>query len=181
MRHLRLQRLQRGVVLVITLIMLLLVTLMGTVSANLIQTNLKIVDNIEARSAARNAALTAIQEAIVTPGFLEGTKAFVVSCNSDTYSRCLDLTGNNIEEDIVISLSQPQCITATPVRNAELDVFGNAEDASCYQPGRYSLCADALWEFDVQATDSVTGASVQIRQGVETRTSVNLLASACGN
>lgn len=170
---------QKGVVLVVALIMLLLVTLMGTVSANLVQTNLKVVQNVEARSAVRNAALTAIKEAIITPGFLEGTKAFAVSCESDPYTRCLDISGDSLEDDIVVRLTRPQCVSASPVKNIALQVLTNPDDASCYQPGTYSLCADALWEIDAVAVDATTGARIEIRQGLSTRTTVNLLATAC--
>ena len=69
---------ERGLVLLVALIMLLLVTIMGVVAASQVQNNLKIVYNVEARSAARNAALTAIQEAIATPGFLQGEQAFTL-------------------------------------------------------------------------------------------------------
>ena len=170
---------QRGVVLVVALIMLVLVTLMGTVSSNLVLTNLQIVQNVEARSAARSAALTALQEALTTPGFIEGNKAFVVGCNDDSYTRCLDLDGDNLQDDVTITLTTPVCISASPVKNSDLDVFNNADDASCYQPGLYSLCADALWEVTATAEDAITGARVEIRQGVQTRTTTNLLATAC--
>ena len=163
----------------IALIMLLLVTIMGVVSANLVQTNMKVVQNIEARSAARNAALTAMQEAISTVGFLEGTKAFVIGCQGSSYTRCLDLNGDGVEDDIFITLTEPKCISASPVKNSALNVLTDPDDASCYQPGLYSLCADALWSVTANAVDSTTGASVEIRQGVQTRTSVTLLATAC--
>jgi hypothetical protein len=170
---------QGGMVLMTALIMLLLVTIIGVVTANNIQTNLAIVQNVEARSAARNAALTAIQEAISTTGFLQGTKAFIVGCEGSSYTRCLDLSGDGVEDDITIALSTPSCISASPIRNTELNVLTDADDASCYQPGQYSLCATALWEVTAIATDTTTGAKVEIRQGIQTRTTTNLLASAC--
>jgi hypothetical protein len=170
---------QDGMVLMTALIMLLLVTSIGVVTVNNIQTNLAIVQNVEARSAARNAALTAIQEAISTTGFLQGTKAFIVGCEGSSYTRCLDLSGDGVEDDITIALSTPSCISASPIRNAELNVLSDADDASCYQPGQYSLCATALWEVTAIATDTITGAKVEIRQGIQTRTTSSLLASAC--
>jgi len=171
---------QRGVVMVIALIMLAVVTLIGTVSANLVMGNLRIVQNIEARAAAKSAALSAMQEAIMTSGFLEGEKAFVVSCEGDSYTRCFDMTGDRISDDMSVTLSKPECISAIPVRNSTLKVWQNPDDASCYQPGAYSLCADALWEVTMTAADRVTGAKVVVRQGLTTRTSVNLIAAARG-
>ena len=171
---------QRGVVLVIALIMLAVVTLIGTVSANVVMANLRVVQNIEARAAAKSGALSAMQEAIMTSGFLQGKKAFVVSCQGDSYTRCFDMTGNQIPDEMSVSLSKPQCISAMPVRNATLQVWEDLADASCYQPGVYSLCADALWEVTITAEDQITGARVRVRQGLSTRTSVNLIAAACG-
>lgn len=170
---------QQGVVLVIALIMLAVVTLIGTVSANIVMGNLRVVQNIESRAFAKSSAISAMQEAIVTSGFLEGQKAFVVSCDN-SYTKCFDMTGDSLSDDMSVSLSQPECVSAIPVRNATLDVWGDEDDASCYQPGVYSLCADALWEVTMTASDQVTGARVTVRQGLTTRTSVNLIAAACG-
>ncbi len=179
---------QRGAVLVVALIMLALVTLMGAVSASLVQTNLKVMQNIEARSAARSAALRAIQEAFATEeslasnndlGFLAGDLAFTTSCNNSHYSRCLSLTGAADENDIIVSLTKPTCISAVPVTNLELDKSNFAE-ASCNKPGSLSsYCADAVWEVVAVAIDQVTGANVEVRQGIRTRTTTNLLATAC--
>jgi hypothetical protein len=170
---------QSGAVLMVTLVMLIMVTLLGVASANLVQSNLKVVENIEARSAARNAALTALQEAIALGELLEGDLAFSTSCQSNTYARCLDLSGDNVTDDIVVRLDTPECISAAPVKNSQLDVFASAADASCYQPGVYSLCADAVWEVTAVAVDNLTGARVEVRQGLSTRTTVNLISAAC--
>lgn len=173
-------RKERGVVLVIALIMLAVVTLIGTVSANIVMGNLRVVQNIESRYAAKSSALSAMQEAILTNGFLEGDKAFVVGCQSSGFARCFDMNGDNVTDDMSVTLSEPKCVSAIPVRNAALKVWENEDDASCYQPGVYSLCADALWEVTMIAEDRVTGARVEIRQGLAARTSVNLIEAACG-
>ena len=170
---------QQGVVLVIALIMLAVVTLIGTVSANIVMGNLRVVQNIESRAFAKSSAISAMQEAIVTSEFLEGQKAFVVSCDN-SYTKCFDMTGDSLSDDMSVSLSKPECVSAIPVRNASLNVWEDEDDASCYQPGVYSLCADALWEVTMTANDQVTGARVTVRQGLTTRTSVNLIAAACG-
>jgi len=116
----------------------------------------------------------------MTSGFLEGEKAFTVGCKDSGYTRCFDMTGDNATDDMSVSLSEPKCVSAIPVRNATLKVWEDVDDASCYQPGVYSLCADALWEVTMTAVDEVTGARVVVRQGLTTRTSVNLIAAACG-
>lgn len=60
---------------VIALIMLAVVTLIGTVSANLVMGNLRVVQNSEARAVTKSNAISAVQEAIVTSGFFEGTES----------------------------------------------------------------------------------------------------------
>ena len=67
-------RAESGVVLLVTLIMLAVVTLIGTVSANVVMGNLRVVQNIEARAVAKSSALSAMQEAIMTSGFLQEEK-----------------------------------------------------------------------------------------------------------
>lgn len=173
-------RAQRGVVLLITLIMLTAVTLIGSVSASIVIGNAQVVQNTEARAVVKNNALSALQEAILTRGFLEGEGAFVVGCQGSRYARCFDMNGDNVADNMIVTLSEPKCISAIPVRNSSLKVWSNAREASCYQPGIYSLCADALWEVTAIAEDQVTGASVEIRQGLRTRTSANLVSAACG-
>ena len=172
---------QRGIVMVITLIMLAVVTMIGTVSANIVMGNLRVVQNIESRAAAKSAALSVMQEAITNSGFLEGQKAFVVGCRGDGYTRCLDLTGDAVTDDMSVSLSAPRCVAVIPVRNAALNVWDDPADASCYQPGAYSLCANALWEVTMTTEDLVTGTEVVIRQGLTTRTAINLITTACSS
>ena len=160
---------ERGVVLVVALIMLTLVTITGIVTANLIRSNLTVVQNIEARNAARAAALSAIQQALTDPSFL-GWGGYTVG---------VDLIGDGVANDLTVTLSQPACISTRILRNTELDVMTNANDASCYQPGLYSQCADAIWETTVTALDLITGTRIELRQGIASRTSTNLLVSAC--
>jgi len=168
-----------GFVLIIALIMLALITLVATVSANIVMSNVRVVQNIEARAALKNVALSALQEAIMTDGFLIGEKAFVVGCEGSNYTRCFDLTGDGFADDVNVSLSQPECLKATPVRTRELNVFDDEDEASCYRPEIFSACADATWGVTVTAEDRVTGAAVVVRQGLTTRTAINLIATAC--
>ena len=135
-------------------------------SANVVMGNLRVVQNIEARAVAKSSALSAMQEAIMTSGFLQGEKAFVVSCQGDNYARCFDMTGDQIADEMRVTLSKPKCISAIPVRNASLKVWQNPDDASCYQPGVYSLCADALWEVTMAAEDPITPARQLIAPAV---------------
>lgn len=171
---------QSGLVLMVSLIMLTLVTMIVVASANVVMGNLNVVQNIEVRAAAKSAALSAMQEAILTPGFMEGNKAFVTGCQGSAFTKCFDMTGDDLPDDMSVTLTQPICIAAHPIRNSALNVWEDPDDASCYQPGVYSLCANAQWEVTITAEDAVTGARVVIRQGLTTRAPVNLIQTACG-
>ena len=179
-------RTQRGLVLVVTLIMLALVTLMASVSASLILSNLKVVQNVEWRSAVRSAAFAAIQEAISTPGFLppfapgQQRRAFTVSCNGSPYTRCLDLSGDEKEDDVVVELSPLRCVGYVPAANSSFDYLNDVESRPCYVPkSRVSACGNAVLEFTATAIDAATGARVEIRQGVSVTTTENDIASMC--
>ena len=178
---------QEGIVLIVSLIVLIMVTLIAVTSANIIMANSKVVMNFEARDQVRMLANNAIEEALTTPGFLQGQKAFNSSCRESSYTRCYDLTGDNIPDGAYVTLSVPQCISVQPVRNNDLNVWADPIDASCYQAGtrengftKYSLCANSLWEVESVAYDPVTNAKTYFKHGLTVRAPVNLVATACG-
>jgi hypothetical protein len=170
---------QQGMVLVVSLIMLLAVTLMIVTASNLVQTNLKIVNNMESREQARFAAIAAIEEAISSGRFTEpGTTIFVVSRGTDRQRR-YDSNGDTVN-DVKVQLSKPECISVIPTKNSELDVFNSPSEASCYlKDAVYSMCAASVWELEAVATDVVSGAEVTVRQGVSVLTTLNKIDSAC--
>jgi Tfp pilus assembly protein PilX len=172
-------RIERGFVMVIALIMLLAVTLMVVSSSNVVQANLKVVQNAESREQARLAALAAIEEAISSDRFTTSPEAmFVESCEVNN-QKCYDSNGDG-SVDIRVLVQEPTCAVVTPTRNSELDVFGDRAQATCFlPPGVYSLCANSVWEFQATATDLVTGAEVSVRQGVSILTSINRIETAC--
>ena len=177
---------EQGLVLVVALVMLLLVTLMASASANLIMANMQVVQNLEARSAVRAAALGAIQEAIATPGFLppyaagQVRRAFSMSCRGDLYTRCLDLSGDEIEDDVTVTLTAPKCLSFVLIPNRFFNYVDNPDDRECQvRKQRYSACGNALLEVTATAVDDVTGARVEIRQGISRQTTAQAVQSIC--
>lgn len=185
---------QRGVVMVIALIMLAIVTLIGTVSANIVMGNLQVVQNVEAAAAARNSAVSAIQEAIVTRGFFQGERAFVSGCQGDSYSRCFDMTGDGAIDDLKVTLTRPTCIASKPGLKRSPDVErsydadggmaqycwgGGGQADPNEQTDPTNDCADVVWEVEVESEDQVTGARVRMRQAFSTRTDKDLIERAC--
>ncbi len=178
---------QQGVVLVLAMIMLLVVTLMVVTASNLVQTDLKVVQNIESREMAHSAALAAIEQAIsagsdgLVPRFIEEPNSmFTVPCpGKGTNDLCYDVNHDG-SDDVTVSVAPPTCTSVSPTPNSELDVFNSIKQASCYlPPGVYSMCAYAVWDFQATAIDAVTGAKVVVRQGVSVLSSLNKIDTVC--
>lgn len=177
---------------VIALIMLAVVTLIGTVSANLVMGNLRVVQNSEARAVTKSSAISAVQEAIITSGFFEGQKAFAVACKGDGYTRCFDMSGDNVADDLSVELTRPSCLLARPLLKDDVgsEAWEDEVAASCIRFSDYSTanpvnkeknshCADVLWASDITAKDGVTGAKVLIKQGLTQRISTDDLRTTC--
>lgn len=174
-------RREGGIVLVIALVMLLAVTLMVVTASNLVQTNLKVVSNMESRERVRFAAISAIEEAISSDRFVDTPEnIFSVSCG-EANQLCYDINedGNN-SDAITVQVEQPSCVSVTPVPNSDLDVFNSPAEASCFlPPAVYSMCAASVWEFAATARDPLTGAEITVRQGVSVLTTLNNIDTAC--
>lgn len=172
-------RRQRGVALVVSLIMLVAITLIAVSAGNLVQSNLKIVQNMESRDMVRFAAYAALEEAISSARFTESPDAiFADSCEVNN-QKCYDFNGDGTN-DVTVTVAAPSCVIVQPIENSQLDVFNSAADASCFlPPAIYSMCANSIWELEATATDAVTGAQVVVRQGVGILTTLNRIDSAC--
>ena len=175
---------QRGAVLIVALVMLVLITLTGVSTASLIRDNSRVLQNFETRAAVRNAAISALQQAIARGTLVSTGTVFTSPCTT-ARTVCIDADGDGSTvagQDIEVTIGTLRCVSATILRNDELNVFTSAEDASCYQPQQiFSLCAEAVWDVEATAVDPVTGASSTVRQGLSTRTPANTVSSACSS
>jgi Tfp pilus assembly protein PilX len=107
---------QRGIVLMVALIMLLLVTLMVISGFNLSQTNLQVVHNLESRALAKQAAIRALEEAMSSNLFLTGT-VFPVACEQANRV-CYDINGDGAD-DIAVQVAL-SCTIAKTLTNADV-------------------------------------------------------------
>ncbi|PTU80053.1 hypothetical protein DBO86_05810 [Pseudomonas indoloxydans] len=178
MNNLEQIRQQRGVVLLVALIMLLLMTLMVVSGFNLTQTNLKVVQNMESRNLAKYAANAAIEEAISSAQFLSSpSNVFQTSCEQSN-RKCYDFNGDG-SVDIAVVIDSPSCVIVLPIKNSALNVT-DPSDASCFiQDSENSMCVNSVWEIRATARDVLTGAEVVVRQGVAVRATSNNIATAC--
>lgn len=201
---------QQGVVMVIALIMLLAVTLMVVTASNLVNANLKAVQNVEIREQARVSAYAAIEEALsnglagVVPRFISNPDdVFINSCDGTTLTctkvnnlKYYDTNADGVA-DISVRLSDPDnpdvypppsCILARTKLNDELNDAEIAylcegpsfNPSQAPDPKAKSDCAESIWELKALATDLVTGAEVVVRQGVAVSIREGDKVSYCG-
>ena len=191
----------------VALILLVLVTLIGVSASNLVRNNLAVVNNLEVRERLRSVVDSAVQEVLafgqITASPPDGFQT--TDCTGDVFSlsdiaglldskedpdspgttvyqaidyKCFDVTGEGATDEVAVVLKDVQCITSKPRKNSELD-YTDVNEASCFNPGLYSLCADALWQVDMLAVDTLSGASIEVSQGITTLISINDASSVC--
>ena len=171
---------QDGAALVVALVMLALVTLLAAVSSTAVQTNLKVVQNIESRAMAVNAALSGLEQ-VLAEAVAEDITAF------DGAVLYYDASGDQLAGTELRVQTALACVTLRPVEG--LQVWDPSIPASAPADGcikecdpitgvcTSTDCADVLWEVDVEALDELTGARATIRQGLEERSDVNATTS----
>lgn len=135
------RRSQQGATLVVVLIMLVVLTLFAIAAVNLSSANLKVIGNMQARTAAEAAASYAIE---------------------DTLSSITWFTAGNAT---VRSVVAPNGLTAQ-VQGRSCKYALPATGYSAIQP---IVPEDTVWEFKVEVTDPATNAKVAMWQGTKIR------------
>lgn len=194
-RSLRFKRSQRGITLIVSLIMLVLLTILALTSMKLGLSTLRLTDNAQQRSQAQNAAQITLDKLVSSAAFVSDPTTLLdnsncpSALNAPANSTCTDLYGDG-KTVINVALSPaPTCVQATTVSQASLDLT-NAEDLGCTvgiaqnfgaanAGSSNSLCSDSLWEVNAVATESTSGARQVITQGIKLRVSTDAVARAC--
>lgn len=160
---------QRGVTLIIALIMLAAMSLLAVWGFNSSTTNLRVVGNAQAREEALGAAQNAIETVISTAEF--GSKAAALAAAPIE----LDLDDDGVA-DISATLDPvPACIRSRQVQESELDIVANPGDKVCLRSedslavGAGTNCQATDWNIRAEAVDARTGAAVAVNQGVSVR------------
>lgn len=157
-RSLSLVRRQRGVTLIVGLIMLILITLMVTTAFTLNTSNLKSVGNMQFRNESVAAANKAIEQVVgnnFPVGFITIPAATTV-----TY----DINNDGVI-DYRVAVAQPVCVESSMVAGTSgsgacSGVRGGAL-AGCNAPNYTTL-----WDIQATVNDATSGSSVAVRQGV---------------
>ena len=181
---------ERGMALVVGLILLALMTVMAITGFNIGRTSLDIVGNMQARQEVIAAANSTIQEAISTTRLFQSPDAiFLAPCDNEANTRCFDTNGDGTD-DIVVALDPaPVCVQAQTIPNAQLDVDDLNQAGCATGVGQTygiegtatgsSLCANSVWEIVAVATDLITEAEVVVTQGAAVRVSTDEIGTHC--
>lgn len=152
MKPFKLQRAQRGVTLIIGLIMLVLITLMVTTAFMLSHTNLKSVGNMQFRDEAVAAANVAIEQVLASPFY---NAPVAESINVDI---------GKDSKPYTVEFVAPTCIRATQIGGS--NAVGGGSSTSLGLPPGAPPTYLTVWDLNATVTDALSGAFVHVRQGV---------------
>ncbi len=180
---------QRGMTLVIALVMLVMLTLFAVTALNTGTTNLKIVGNMQARSEAMGAAQQTVETVLSTPTFISNPANAVVNPCGAANTTCTDINGDGVNDYTTVLSPAPACVFVRPIKIVELNL-GNTEDLGCAagQAQQFgvtgsvtgdSLCANTVWEITAATTAVGSGAKATVTQGIGVRVSSDDTTSTC--
>jgi Tfp pilus assembly protein PilX len=167
---------QRGFVLVVALVMLVILTLLVVSAIRSGNTNLRVAGNMQIKEEAVAAAQQATEQVI--------SVNFTVAPVAQTINVDINKDGT---VDYVVTVPTPTCTSSKALQNADLNPLSVA-DAPCVSSSTaqntglmtgstpkasgMSWCNLQQWEVEAQVGDAATGASVATHQGVSMRTVV---------
>lgn len=177
---------ERGVTLIIALIMLVAMSLLAVWAYNTSTTNLRTVHNTQSRQEAFSAAQTAIESTISSSLFMQDPAAMAASPIP------VDIDGDGTADYTARLAPAPACYRARTVAATELNP-ALATDLPCLVsqepsgidsdvPGAAaggSLCVDMEWNVRAVVSDAATATNVAVNQGIAVRGLVTDAASGC--
>lgn len=184
-------RRQRGMTLIVALVMLVMITLLAMSTFNLGKSSIQVVNNMQNRDEGIAASRRVLDEAMSNTRFFETPEDALAAPCSNSNQRCHDVNGDG-KADIVTTLSKPSCVKARSIKTTELDL-ANTEDQGCsvgIQQGGFgmagsaavtgnSMCADTTWEMMATSQDQHVESKVEVVQGVGVRVSSDSVDTSC--
>ena len=166
---------QRGITLVVSLIMLIVLTLLVVSAIRFGNINLRIANNAQVEAEATAAVQVALEKAVASvaaadrPSDVAKVDTLEVSTGGATYK---------------VTVDKPVCMLSKNVENAELDPT-KASDQPCYEEKTTSdivgavaptACKDQQWDVSASIKDGdLNGAKVTVLQGVAVRVSAEVV------
>lgn len=140
---------QRGVTLIVGLILLVLITLMVTTAFTLSNTNLKSVGNMQLRDEAIAAANVAIEQVLSSP--------FTTAPAAETIN--VDINSDGIP-DYVVAIATPVCVRASR------DATASSSSVTLGAGMSTATTWNSIWEIEATVDDAKSGAKTTVREGV---------------
>ena len=162
MKILNLTHKQRGVTLIVALIMLTVITLLVSSAFVLSSSNLKSVRNMQLRNEAIAAANVAIEQVIGSP-FTDAPVAETIN---------VDITQDG-KANYTVAIAKPICTRAT--------IATNSSQSSLSLPVTMSSANfwNTIWDIDATVTDAASGSSVHVRSGTRVKLSNSQKNAVC--
>lgn len=158
---------QRGIVLILSLIMLVVLTLLAVSAIRLSTVNLRTVANAQTRSEAMSAAQRTI-DCVLSTNFAEN----VASIAGIVTGPCAHPAGSPISEggkNYTVVIATPCLVRSAPVLNIALNLADAAEKTCQKGSSAYSQCSDTVWQIGATSSSGWFGATVSITQGTGIR------------
>ncbi len=181
---------QRGVTLLVAMIMLILITMLVITSVNLGGSSLQTVGNMQHRNETVTAAQEALEEVISNKRFFESPESvFLAECDGSYNAKCIDINEDGTPDVTVLLSPAPTCVQARVLQNSQLNL-NDPEQAGCPTPPAQeafgiggptdnSECGTSIWDIQATATDAVTQSTVAVSQGISVMVPKNALDTSC--
>lgn len=182
-------RCQRGMTLIVALILLVVATTISMASFQLGMSDFRIAGNMQHRAETAGVAQQAIENAISSTRFFEEPTAVYPAPCSGQNTFCADVTGDG-NNDVLVTLDPaPECRVARVLMNSELDL-AQADDLGCTvgvqqtfglegSGSGSSLCANTVWQIRAVAVDNVAETRLAMTEGVAVRVAATQMATHC--
>ncbi len=155
---------QRGITLIVGLIILTVTTILTLSAFTLSGGNLKAVGNMQFRNEAIAAANMAIEQTINVNFATFDPASYPTAVN-------IDIDQDNTT-DYVVNVNAPICIRAAPAPINSTSLSGVNSNVT------NSSDILVLWEIDANAVNQATGTSVRAKHGINKRLSLSLYAAS---
>jgi hypothetical protein len=175
---------QRGISLVLGMIMLVLLTMLAASAFQASNVNLRIAGNMRVRQEIQAASQTAIESVLSSPSFVDTSipvPAATVSLNGATYTvdfspapSCTGIVDIPTEDLVPTNPDDFVCIPSGALPGSASGIF-----ASSGPPSPPSYCSNTRWAIVADVSDANTGARSTFEQGVGVRVAKSTALTNC--
>lgn len=175
---------QRGISLVLGLIMLILMTLLAVSAFQASNVNLRLAGNMQVRQETLAAAQTAIEQVLSSPAFVDPTTppaAATVPLNGASYTvnftpapTCKSIVDIPSEDLVPTNPDDFVCIPSAALPGSGSGIF-----LAGGPPTAPSYCSNTRWAVTANVADASSGANTTLEQGVAIRISKAKALTGC--